>query len=77
MLDPSDGELQKQPEAGDTGQHLIGGQKEWVGGLKRAGPGGGVKSRLMKTENTEAKFSQWLSWGAANPLCSRIIWPSD
>lgn len=50
----------------------------WIGkGRQGRGFGGGVKYRLVKTESMEAKFSQWLCWGGANPLCARIIWPSD
>lgn len=40
--------------------------------MKRVGLGGGVKCGLVKTENMEAKFSQWLSWGGANPLCLEL-----
>lgn len=72
-------QIERRRHGGYKARRVIGGAHFWMDGQgePRAGLGGGVKYRLVKTETTGAKFSQWLCWGGANPLCTRIIWPSD
>lgn len=72
-------QIESRRHGGYKVKRAIGEAHFWMDGQgnPRAGLGGGVKYRLVKTETTGAKFSQWLCWGGANPLCTRIIWPSD